>query len=77
MAMPEAFRVAAQPQKIRIGDRKMPPPVPVRPDRRPMVGAGQGGERRMRRLGSRFVATSSGSSRRIAATIRSTPTRGR
>lgn len=35
-AIPEVFRVASQPSHRMIGDRKMPPPVPVRPDSTPM-----------------------------------------
>src|SRR2546423_786982 len=35
-ATPDALRVSDQPRKSRIGDRKIPPPVPVRPDRKPI-----------------------------------------
>ncbi len=35
--IPEVVRVLAQPEKRMMGERKIPPPVPVRPDNPPII----------------------------------------
>ena len=76
-ATPEAVRVSDQPRNSKIGDRKMPPPVPVRPERKPMITphktpAQIGGSR-----GSRFDFNSRGHRSRAPLSRSTTPTSGR
>jgi hypothetical protein len=59
-ATPLAVRVSDHPANKRMGERKIPPPVPVRPERKPTRAPARmpgriGGSR-----GSRFVASSAG-----------------